>query len=144
LLQELSDPDDSHRKFLQKPIFIGYVTMGALYTVVEISSYVILFHFIHNHNKQNVLGLLDQSAIQKRTRENAISLTGLFAGWLMEVWYIGLVGFFAIISDGNLPREVATVFKYFEFYLIPLVEIQTSPAIRRFMTTMRERNFKND
>jgi hypothetical protein len=40
----------------------------------------------------------------------------------MEVWYLVLVGLLSYVFGQNLVREVANVVKYYEFYLIPLVQ----------------------
>ena len=70
-----------------------------------------------------------------RQRVNAISLTGLVATWLMEVWYILFVGFFSIFFRMNFVREVWSIIKYYEFYFIPLVQIHTSPPIKRYLSS---------
>jgi hypothetical protein len=112
--------------------------VGLGYTTVEISSYVILFYFIAKHDNKTAIGVLHQSVIKKRNRVNAISLTGLVTGWLMEVWYIFLVGFLSLVMDRNVLREVSAVLKYYEFYLIPLVQVHTSDPLKKFRLSSKQ------
>ena len=51
----------------------------------------------------------------------------------MEVWYIIIVGFLTNFFDMNILREVGTVLKYYEFYLVPLVQIRTSVPLKNFV-----------
>jgi len=54
----------------------------------------------------------------------------------MEVCYVLLVGFLKVIFDSNLPREITTILKYYDYFLIPLVQIYSSAPIKRFMASM--------
>ena len=132
----MTDSSFSDNKEYRKTIYLIYAAIGFSFNLVEISSYIILYHFISVHNNQNVNTILEPSVIRIRNRSNAISLTGLFAGWMMEVWYVILLGFLTQILDSTFLREVSTVLKYYEFYLIPLVEIHSSPPIKRFIQTL--------
>ena len=122
---------------------MAFSLVGVVYTTIEILSYTIIFHYIRNHNNNNTVGIIDPSIVKMRNRINAISLSGLFAGWLMEVWYIVLVGFLSLMFDSKLLREVSTVLKYYEYYLIPLVQIHSSPPIRKFMSTSQPNDIGN-
>ncbi len=127
---------DSHFVYNQqywKTIYLIYAAVGFTFNLVEITSYIILYHFISVHNNQNTVMILEPSVIRMRNRSNAISLTGLFAGWTMEVWYVILLGFMTQILDSTFLREVPTVLKYYEFFLIPLVETHSSPPIIKFI-----------
>ena len=136
----MSDPHNASKKFVRRAIVILYAIVGFSYTMVEIISYIFLYYYITFHNNNAIAnGVLDASVIRMRNRANAISLTGLFAGWLMEVWYIVFVGFLSATLDSNLVREVSTVLKYYEFYLIPLVQIHSSPPIKRFMMAFKNK-----
>jgi hypothetical protein len=64
-------------------------------------------------------------------------LSGLFAAWLVEVGYLVIVGFIRIIFDGYLIREILTIIKYFDYYLIPYVEIHSSAPIKRFIESRK-------
>ena len=125
---------------MRRAIVILYAIVGFSYTMVEIISYIFLYYYITFHNKIAIAnGVVDASVVRMRNRANAISLTGLFAGWLMEVWYIVFVGFLSVTLNSNLVREVSTVLKYYEFYLIPLVQIHSSPPIKRFMMAFKNK-----
>ena len=75
---------------------------GSILTVIEISCYLILYHHIYIHNKTTAeKKLLDSSIIRKRNQDNTVSLTGLFLTFLMEVWYIVLVGILSIVFQND-------------------------------------------
>ena len=141
-MQDQADPNYNRHKTFLKMIFLLYAIIGFIFNMVEICSYIILYHFVTSQNN-NVERILDPSVIRIRNRANAISLTGLFAGWLMEFWYVILLGFLSPIFDSNILREVSTVLKYFEFFFIPLVQINSSPPIKRFMWTLNHNRNDN-
>ena len=63
----------------------------------------------------------------------------------LEVWYNVLIGFISNVFNPSSLREVAPFFKTFEFILVPIVQIYTSPPIKRFIasrkgTTLRSWN----
>ena len=129
----MSDPDNLSNKKAKKIIIFFFSMIGITYTTVELSSYIILYSYITYHNNNNIRGILDPAVVQARHKVNAISLTGLFAGWIMEVWYLIIVGFLSLIYDQNLLREVSTILKYFEYFLIPFVQIHSSAPIKKFI-----------
>jgi hypothetical protein len=55
---------------------------------------------------------------------------------LLEVWYIIIVGFFSTLTDKNFIREVSTIVKALDFVAIPIVQISTSPPIRRYWNNL--------
>ena len=78
--------------------------------------------------------ILEASVINARKRRNAISLIGLFATWLLEIFYAVIGGFLAtFIKDGNLLREIVELIIPFGFYFVPLVQIYTTPSIKSFL-----------
>jgi hypothetical protein len=113
-------------------LYLLWSLIGLGHTTVQIASYFILFHYIVQHDNKTAIGVLQQSVIKKRNRVNAISLTGLVMGWLMKVWFIILVGILSLIIDSYVLREVSTVLKQFEFYLVPLVQVHTSDPMKKF------------
>jgi hypothetical protein len=117
---------------LKKAIILFYSNIGLAHTMVEIVSYMILYHYIATHNNKNMHQILAQSEIKARNNVNAISLTGLVMGWLMEVWYVIAGGFLGYVLDRNILREVSSMLKFYEFYFIPLVQIHTSAPLKRF------------
>lgn len=77
---------------------------------------------------------LDSRVIKARKRVNAISLMGLFATWVLEFTYTIIAGILAaFISDGNILRELVSSMISFGFFLIPLIQIYTTPSIKSFM-----------
>jgi len=75
--------------------------------------------------------LLKTSILKQRKQANAVSLTGLFGGWLMEVWYIVFVLLLTLFIEGHWVHEMAAIVKFYEFYFIPLIQIQTSAPMKR-------------
>ena len=51
-------------------------------------------------------------------------MVGQLASWMMEVWYLVLVGVLSTNFDMDLLREVAPLLKHLEFFLIPLVQVK--------------------
>ena len=77
---------------------------------------------------------IDSGVINARKRRNAISLVGLFATWIMEIIYVVIGGFLAtFIKDGNLLGEIIGLILPIGFYLVPLIQIQTTPSIKSFI-----------
>ena len=50
-------------------------------------------------------------------------MVGQLASWVMEVWYLVLVGMLSTNYDMDLLREVSPLLKHLEFFLIPLVQV---------------------
>jgi hypothetical protein len=100
-------------------------------------SYIILYHHIWKHNNnQSEDNILDENTIKYRNRVNAVSISGLFATWLMEVLHILTMLFaFFIFNDQNLVREVAGSIQYYQYYLIPLAQVKTSAPIKRYIAS---------
>ena len=51
---------------------------------------------------------------------------------VMEFWYILINGFLSTIFEMDLVREVSTLIKTLDYLVIPLVQIVTSPAMRKY------------
>ena len=129
--QDLVNQDNIQQSTLKDSIKFWFSVHGTVLSIVEITCYLILYHHIYSHNVDIASKLLDASVIKKRNQQNAVSLTGLFAGWLMEVWYIVLVGIFSTIFENNWIYEMSAFFKVYVYYLIPLVQIHTSAPLRK-------------
>ena len=74
------------------------------------------------------------SIIKQRNKSNAVSMVGQLLGWLMEIWYIVLIGLLSAFFNLESLREFASLLKDLEFALIPVVEVYTSTPIRNFIT----------
>jgi hypothetical protein len=68
---------------------------------------------------------------------------GQFAGWVMEIWYVLLIGLLSGFYNMEKMREFSSLVKDLEFVLIPLVEIYTSLPIRNFISNNQNVN-KNE
>ena len=128
-----------------KNVSIFSALIGAIFTASEIMCYFILYFYLLNHNNNFAINILDSSVIRMRNLANSISLYGQILSWVMEVWYNVLIGFISNVFNPSSLREVAPFFKTFEFILVPIVQIYTSPPIKRFIasrkgTTLRSWN----
>jgi hypothetical protein len=129
----ITDATYGRERKLKNGFLLAFSIVGACLTTLEILSYVILFYHVWKHDNKTASFVLDQKVIGMRNRVNAISLTGLFATWVMEVNYIVFGGFLLLlVDDSNFIREVVALVKLFDFYLIPLVQIYTSVPMKRF------------
>ena len=108
--------------------------MGGSLTLVEVSSYIFFFHHISHHNNNVAINILKPSVIKCCNRVNAISMVGQLASWVLEVWYILVVGLLSIKFNMNMLREMSFLVKNFEFSLVPFVQILTSNPINKFVT----------
>ena len=103
--------------------------------------YGIFFHYVTNHNNNVAATVLKQLVIKQRNRNNAISMLGLSASWLLEIWYILFVGLFTFGFESSSMREIAAVLKDFDFLLIPVLQILTSAPIKKsFFTKSSEKS----
>jgi len=97
-------------------------------------SYIFLFHHLWEHNKNIASTVLDANIIRQRNKANAINLTGLFATWVTELVYPVFVGLlFFVVSGHNDVRDATSCLKLFDYFLIPLIQIHTSPPLKRFL-----------
>ena len=76
--------------------------------------------------------VVSQTMIRIRNKTNAISMVGQVTSWIMEIWYIVLVGLLSTMFQVDRLREVAVLIKTTEYFLIPLVHVITSAPIKRF------------
>ena len=100
--------------------------------MLEVSAYINLFHYLINHNNNIASAILQPSVIKQRNQTNAITMFGQMLAWVMEVWYAFFIGILSAYYDIDTLREVASLLKTLEFFLIPLVEVHTSKPIRDF------------
>jgi len=115
----------------RKEIMIIIAVLGIILTVMEMCCYIIFFHHLTNHNKNIAAPILNPSVIKRRNEANAVSMLGLFACWLLDVWYMVLAGILATEFEMDLVKEVSATFKDFDFVWIPLLQIMTSSLMRK-------------
>jgi len=60
-------------------------------------------------------------------------MAGQIAGWLMNVWQVLVVAILSTFFESSNVREGIPFFKMIEFVLLPLIQIYTSPPIRRYL-----------
>ena len=115
----------------RKELMIIIAALGIIFTLMEMFCYIIFFLHLTNHNKNIAASILSPSVIKHRNETNAISMLGLFACWLLDVWYMLLAGILATEFGMDLVKEVSATFKDFDFVWIPLLQILTSSLMRK-------------
>lgn len=96
--------------------------------------YIKLFYFLYKHNAViKLANILQPEVLQKRNRKNAITLTGQLAGALVELLYAGFITLLLIFKINWEIREYFSVFKTSEFFILPIIEILTSPPLKKFV-----------
>ena len=105
---------------------------GGILTIIELCCYLAYFQYIYHHDNKVAAVVVSQMMIKIRNKSNAISMVGQLTKWIMEVWYIILVGIFSTMFQVDLLREVSVLIRATEYFLIPLVQVLTSPPIKRF------------
>jgi hypothetical protein len=110
---------------------ISYV--AGLWTLTELCCYLAFFQHVLYHNNSIAVGVVAPSVLKNRNKTNAITMAGQAASWIMEIWYIVIVGVLSTIVQVDILREISVVVKALEFCLIPFVQIYTSAPIRRYL-----------
>ena len=118
--------------YLKKAMVRASFICGGIFTLVELCCYLAYFHFIYNHDNNVAAAVISQSTLKTRNKTNAISMVGQVTSWIMEIWYIVLVGLLSTMFQIDLLREVSVLIKASEYFLIPLVQILTSAPIKRY------------
>lgn len=130
-LQTYTSGSTATAEFRKK--FVTHIaTLGIIATILEVSVYITFFHHISSHNNNIASTILQPSIIKQRNQANAITMVGQLLAWVMEVWYVFFIVCLSAIYDIDTLREVASLLKTLEFFLIPLVEVHTSRPIMDF------------
>ena len=98
---------------------------------IELSCYLTLFQHIYYHDNHVMVTILDAKVITMRNRVNAVTLKGLFATWVMDASYYCWMILFLTSNDYEQMREMLTIVKMSEFAVVPIVQVLTSPAVRK-------------
>ena len=85
------------------------------------------------HYQTQVSNILNQNAIKKRLRTNAINLVGQVFTWFVECLPMAVGILVLIVDRQEKGREILALLKIFRFLLIPAVEVATSPPMKRFL-----------
>ena len=112
--------------------------IGTIFTMLELTSYIIFFQYITKHNKNVASTILQPSVIKQRNQANAISMVGQIVAWVLEIWYTIFMGFLPIYFKLETVREASALLKNIEYVLIPMVEVYTSAPIRKFNLKSKE------
>ena len=121
-------------------VLLAISCTGITLNLIEMLCYGVFFHYVTYHNNNIASAILQQSVIKQRNNTNAISMLGLFASWLLEIWYIFFVGLLAFEFDISFLREVAAALKDFDFILIPIFQTLTSVPIKKSLFSKSEYN----
>ena len=120
--------DLTFRKSMVRWCFV----LGGILTIIELCCYLFYFQYIYHHDNNIAARVVSQTTIRMRNKTNAISMIGQVTSWVMEIWYIVLVGLLSTMFQVDSLREVAVLVKATDHFLIPLVQIFTSAPIKRF------------
>ena len=111
----------------------GLLAFCFLLELIEVSSYLVLFHHLYHHDNQVVKSILRPEVIKLRNKKNAISFLGQLSTWILETLYTLLLIYFISWRQKSALRELASFIKLSEFTLIPLVQILCTPPLRAFV-----------
>jgi len=114
-------------------IFI-FIQLGVACNIVELCCYIIFFAHVTHHDNHIAVTILGKEVIRQRNQTNAVTMVGLFLTWLMELSYLSWITFYYGLDFSKQSRELPTLVKMSEFSLVPLVQIMTSPPLRRFVS----------
>ena len=88
---------------------------------------------MYNHDNKVAAAIVSKATLKSRNKTNAISMVGQIVSWVMEIWYIVLVGLLSTLFQVELLREVSVLIKTTEYFLIPMVQVLTSAPISKFL-----------
>ena len=77
--------------------------------------------------------IVKKEVVRQRNRNTAISMAGLFATWLLEMAYNIWLALFVWLGYSQQLRELLTIIKMAEFVIMPIIEVLTSPPLRKFV-----------
>ena len=107
--------------------------IGTIFRILEVCSYIILYYHVWKHDNDVAAKILNQQVIRNRNRRNAITISGLFATWILEVSYLIFTGFLSFLTNRHdLVRELVWSVKAYEYFCIPCIQIYTSPQMKLF------------
>ncbi len=137
--QEYLHPDSFVNLHKKKFIYMAAI-LGGLMTLTELFCYISIYLYAKK-TTNNVGGILRDSVIRERNKGNAISLYGQIATWFIEFYYVFLVGFFVNYFNGDVVREITPILKHFDFVLVPLVQVYTTPPLKKHLMSSNRSGF---
>jgi hypothetical protein len=132
LFQPISLLDELYTEW-KIPIIKGLSLFAAANQVLEFFCYAVMFYVIIKHDNTEAVKIVKPSVIKQRNQTNAVTLTGQFSCFLIEIWYIVFVGLLAVPKNITYLREWAAMIKTLEFFLLPFIMITTSAPLRNFL-----------
>ena len=105
---------------------------GILWTF-EIGSYLVIFQE-QAASTDKVSNSLNATALQNRRKKNAMSFIGQFLTCLVKCGYIIMTLIFSLTLKTDHRRELGAVFRLSQYFIVPLVEILTSPPLQRYVS----------
>ena len=116
-----------------QPLNLTLTLAGVILNTVEFCCYIIFFaHIIHHDNFVAVM-IVKKEVVRQRNRNTAISMVGLFATWVLEMAYNIWLALFVWLGYSQQLRELLTIIKMAEFVIMPIIEVLTSPPLRKFV-----------
>ena len=105
------------------------------FQIVEFIICAWFFYFQYKHNNGNIKKLLDQEVIRDRNLKNITTFIGHIYGFLTEYAYLllSLVCLFIVGENMVHYQAIANIVKVADFGLLSVVEILSSPTLRRFI-----------
>ena len=107
--------------------------LAVVFNIIELTCYIISFGYLIYHDNTIAISVLTQDVINQRNKRNAITMVGQLVTWIVEILYVVLQFIFALKGNMGEMREIASIIKTLDFFLIPLVQIVTSPPLKRFL-----------
>ena len=126
LFQAYEPPADWAKLFM-----ITLIILGAGFTISELICYIIFFSHVFYHDNMVAVFVVKREVVRQRNHANSISMAGLFATWFMEVAYICWIILLFTSSEFGQIREMLTIVKMSEFVVVPVMQILTSPTLRK-------------
>ena len=129
---------DTYRQSIGNQPFLSYHKMHRISlaffsiaaTLSEVFIYVVFFHHMYKHdNNERLRKLLGNEVISERNRKNAISFLSLFFSFLVELFFLIIVYFFAIFEKKDNVGFILPI-RTISLAAIAVVEAVTSCALR--------------
>jgi len=138
--QDSASSSSSYTSQTSRHIVMSISLIGIFFFVVEMVCYSIFFASLTNYNNTVASALVNPSVIKFRNKTNAISVFGLFASWVLQISDLLIYGVFATQFKMEWLREVTAVFKGFDFLWIPIIQILTTPPMRKMVFSKLKEN----
>jgi hypothetical protein len=109
---------------------IGFPILGGMLVVLQVFCHAKIFLTIMRHNESVAAHILTANSLKRRKMSNSIGLASQIAIWILQIWFIA----FALVIrlyDKQISSEITSIVKMAEFCLIPIIQIVTTPSLRK-------------